>query len=760
MKNMYSFDKLIYKGNINRDFYIFCLKRNKKLIKYIFIHLFYFIMGLLSNKFYLKYKTKYHNYLKNVNNLNKLYQEFYNKYKYKINKWYLNNYNKNNYIISNSPYDIVKLFIKDEKLIAPKFNKNFELENIKELKKDKFNNSYLTKIHDINNYDSEVMYLYKFGLFIPINSHHMKAFKIFGIILICLSLSFFLLLITFLSSTTFIDITMISSYFKDIRLILLNYLPILFLLLILLFATKRLWLSFSLTSILIFIISIINKTKLYYRDDVFIFEDIFLAKEAAVMTTRYAIIIRWYILVGIFISIFLIILLKRHLNKLNIKYRYSIVITILLILLSVFGYKKLYLNEELYNNLGDKSNINIWISTRQFQIRGLIYPFIHSSNNIFDTVPEGYNEKDAKNILNKYKYDDIEEDKKVNIISIMLEAYNDFSKFPSIEFTTDIYKPLHDIEKKSISGELKVDIFGGGTIVTEREYITGYILFPSFRRGTYSYAAYFKEQGYVTEAMHPLYGAFYNRNTANLNMGFDNYLNYENKFSHIQSGFMNDHDFYKYIIEGLENANKKGKKYFNFSVTYQNHGPYSTDKIDKYYIKNKGYSDNAFNMFNRYLDGINESNKALEELINYIDNYDEPVVLVFFGDHNPYLGASKYVYKELGIDMSLDNVDIFKNYYSTPYVIYGNSKAKKILNNNFVGKGNDVSPFFLMNEVFDNLGYKGNDYTKYTKSIKEKVDVIHSLYVKENGEYVLRNNSQYKDLIDEYTKVNYYYAHR
>ena len=91
---------------------------------------------------------------------------------------------------------------------------------------------------------------------------------------------------------------------------------------------------------------------------------------------------------------------------------------------------------------------------------------------------------------------------------------------------------------------------------------------------TNSYVWYFKEQGYNTEAFHPIYGSFYNRITAFDNLGFDNYYNYENKFSSIQESFLEDNEFFDYIIEGYENNKKTNKPYFSFSVTYQNHGPY------------------------------------------------------------------------------------------------------------------------------------------------------------------------------------------
>ena len=98
----------------------------------------------------------------------------------------------------------------------------------------------------------------------------------------------------------------------------------------------------------------------------------------------------------------------------------------------------------------------------------------------------------------------------------------------AIDFNEDIYKNFHDIQEKSISGNLLTTIFGGGTVVTERNFITGFDIHPTYRKATNSYVWYFKEQGYRTEAMHPIYGAFYNRASINPNLGFDNYFYYEN----------------------------------------------------------------------------------------------------------------------------------------------------------------------------------------------------------------------------------------
>lgn len=83
--NIYEFNKVIYKGSINRDFYIYCLKKNIKLIKYIFINLYNIILSIIfKNKGDIYTRNKF-KYLKEIKNLEEELEQFYKrKNKYSI----------------------------------------------------------------------------------------------------------------------------------------------------------------------------------------------------------------------------------------------------------------------------------------------------------------------------------------------------------------------------------------------------------------------------------------------------------------------------------------------------------------------------------------------------------------------------------------------------------------------------------------------------------------------------------------------------
>lgn len=113
-------------------------------------------------------------------------------------------------------------------------------------------------------------------------------------------------------------------------------------------------------------------------------------------------------------------------------------------------------------------------------------------------------------------------------------------------------------------------------------------------------------------------------------------------------------------------------------------------------------------------------------------------------------------YHELDINLDFSSVDGFLNYYETRYVIHANDSAKEIFDNSFVGRGDTISPIFLMNELFENMNLNGNNYLQYMSDLKEKIDIINKVYYKEDGAFIESSSSKYKNIVDEYSSVNYY----
>lgn len=588
-----------------------------------------------------------------------------------------------------------------------------------------------------------------------------KTLKTIVTIALMIILSFSVMTITLLFSRAVADTNLLKIYFKDTLLILMNFIPIFLFMTFTYLIFNRLWASFTLTSLLFITLSIVNKFKLTYRDDPFTFIDLKLFGESMTMAKKYDINLSKEIIMMILIFIGMALMLK-----LFFKYRINsskvrITLLVSLTIISTIIFKGYYFNQEIYNKVGDKSGINIWIKSQQFQVRGFVYPFIYSAKDAIDIKPEGYNKAEAVEAFNSRGYKNIPEDEKVNIIAIMLESYNDFSKFPNVDLGIDIYKNFHDIQKESIHGNLVTNIFAGDTIKTERSFLTGFYNQPKYYKRTNSFVWYLKEQGYRTEAMHPITGAFYNRQNVNEYLGFDYFEHYDNRYKDIPTDYLRDEDFFQYIIEGYEKNKENKEPYFNFSVTYQNHGPYSEEQYTKeeYLKKKPNYDEKTYNIINNYFTGINKTDEALKELFDYFKNEKDPTIIILFGDHNPWLGQGNSGYSMLDINLDLSTIEGFKNYYETPYLIWGNDGAKETLGKDFIGKGNDISPNFLMAELFQYLGWEGNEYMQDILDIKEKIDVNHQLFFKENGEYKKELSPSGKGLWKEFLNIEYYYSH-
>ena len=169
---------------------------------------------------------------------------------------------------------------------------------------------------------------------------------------------------------------------------------------------------------------------------------------------------------------------------------------------------------------------------------------------------------------------------------------------------------------------------------------------------------------------------------------------------------------------------------FSFSVTYQGHGPYGDRECwwgePEDFFTNPGLDDASRYILSNYLGSVMDTQKHLTAMVDAFRASEEPIVLVVFGDHKPWLGNGNSVYQDLGIDLSQETEESFYSYWSTPYVIWANGAAKAVLGRDIAGKGPDISPCFLMNVLFEQLGWTGDAYMQAVDQCRTELPVIHS----------------------------------
>ena len=98
-----------------------------------------------------------------------------------------------------------------------------------------------------------------------------------------------------------------------------------------------------------------------------------------------------------------------------------------------------------------------------------------------------------------------------------------------------------------------------------------------------------------------------------------------------------------------------------------------------------GWSAETCNMLNNYMSNVSSTLAAMERLTRELNARPEPFVLVLFGDHKPWMGNGNTGYTEIGAGFDLSQLSGFREYYSTPYLIWANSAAREALGNSFTG---------------------------------------------------------------------------
>lgn len=557
------------------------------------------------------------------------------------------------------------------------------------------------------------------------------------------------------------------NYFKSPLILFLNVAPVVVLVFLMKLIVGRSWLAFLSACVISFAAAAVSYFKLLFRDDPLAWSDLTLVREAANIAGGYNIAIDKrlaFVLMCIAIGTVVMAVFAR--GRMSARERMAGFIGLTAaVLLGI----NLYSSDEIYSGMKfDPSLIIEQSPTQAYIARGFVYPFL---NSISYTAAEPLTNKylpvsddgSVTDLSGLYDSADIPDDEKIDIIAIQLEAFTDMSKYNIAGLVGDPYAYYHELESESYTGNLITNTFAAGTIDAERGFLTGSWLVDTYSTQTDSFVWYLREQGYVTEGSHPGYQWFYSRSDINRYLGFENYYFYEDTYGEMAEGNLVAFDYLLLpkIIEFYEASKAdNGAPYFSFNVTYQGHGPYNTDKCiwPTEYVEYGLYSDESTNILNNYLGSVADTQSFLKSFIDYFRDLSEPVVIVLYGDHNPWLGDGNSVYNELGINLDVSTQEGFLNYYGTRYLIWANDAAKQALGSDFTGEGPDISPFLLMNELFTLCGWDGPAPMQAARALKDYVPVVSTAgYYIENGQLTTALSTVARAAIDLYRSADAYY---
>lgn len=341
---------------------------------------------------------------------------------------------------------------------------------------------------------------------------------------------------------------------------------------------------------------------------------------------------------------------------------------------------------------------------------------------------------------------DEEPKKKPNIIAIMNETFSDLPSLAASlkkDLTTDVevlpfFNTLDDSASNISKGFAMASVFGGNTANSEFEFLTSNTM-AFLPQNTVAYNLYLKESnafsiveilkasGYRTIGMHPEVGTNWSRNSIYRYYGFDESYFLETDKNGLKSfvndkaltdeelyrGHVSDSTIYNRIIE-LYESKEEGESLFTFAITMHNHGGYTSKDFQYDVHMNSAGSSKSVD---EYLTSIQQSDKALQELIAYFEAQEEETLIVFFGDHQPSLPTS--FYSDCFGVTDTSPTEQLQVKYAIPYLYWGNFDFETDF-------GALTSINYLSNEMLDIAGIAKPKFLELLAQIEEEIPAINS----------------------------------
>ena len=299
---------------------------------------------------------------------------------------------------------------------------------------------------------------------------------------------------------------------------------------------------------------------------------------------------------------------------------------------------------------------------------------------------------------------------KPDVVIVQSESFFDPEILKDIDDNASLLPTLHKARAQGLVGAMKAPTFGGGTLRTEFEVLTGVpmlaypeISFPYLqinRKHIPSLVQVMHQDGYAAYAVHPNDGNFWDRNKAFKAMGFDRFFSKKDfPASARHDGWYIADSSLTDMVEGL--LSKATRPTFIMAISIEGHGPYEHVPVDDKAAWGRipvpaGWPPKAVKEYRNYVYHISDADHELGRLWDFLKARNKPFVLVFYGDHLPGL---QYVYEAAhGFDNGRP-----ANTQRVPWVLVGGNGARP-------AQGRKIYSWMMGSEVLGAAGIKRPPY--------------------------------------------------
>ncbi|GHC09818.1 LTA synthase family protein [Thermomonas carbonis] len=245
-----------------------------------------------------------------------------------------------------------------------------------------------------------------------------------------------------------------------------------------------------------------------------------------------------------------------------------------------------------------------------------------------------------------------------DVVIVLSESFMDPRILKGMADVPDLIPAIRRELQAGNGGTMLAPTFGGGTVRTEFEVLTGmpvaafpdasypYVdLSPGFLPGIVSTL---EARGYASLALHGNSGAFWNRANTYKAMGIDRFITQRAmrvSGGRLDGAWLSDRSMTDILLAELQRATKPTVA---VAISIENHGPYGDapnvrvpDERSSIRLP-PGLDANAANELRNYLYHLRNADREFGRLLAGLRERKRPFVLLFFGDHLPALVGGAY----------------------------------------------------------------------------------------------------------------------
>ncbi|MDN6874681.1 LTA synthase family protein [Pseudomonas citronellolis] len=503
-----------------------------------------------------------------------------------------------------------------------------------------------------------------------------------------------------------------------------NSLPLIACLALLLAITNRLLFSTVCVSLLSVVFYLINKEKLIYLDKVISLQDFMFLQELDLSLFRLLgnyvdmkLLLAGFV-IGLASLVALYVLDRRFFLK-GSKMRGGVLLSSFVLVYGVVS------GASVLDHIYDYGRLRLaWTNEESELHAGLLSTLIFNNIKQRTSMDEPVDMAAVSRVIKRYPPVSTgslpRNDARPDIIVIQSESFFDPSVLNGVRGMDALIPNFRRVIGEGRGGEMRVPTFGGGTLRTEFEVLTGIPLaayprmeFPYMQANVDSLqtiASDLGEYGYKTIAVHGNKGAFWNREKTFAKAGFDQFLTIEKFPEEVgQEGwFASDQAMTDVIIRQLS-SDEKPK--FIFSISIEGHGPYTNSPVRNKSVLDSietpaGLSDGAANEYKNYVYHIHNADAELGRLLSFLENRGRPYVLAFYGDHLP---GFSYIYNEMSFKNGED-----APHQPVPWIIVSNNSSPRSIH--------VPQSWMLGGLVLREAGYRGGRYFGLTRKVAQTLD--------------------------------------